>query len=223
MIRRLPFEHPWLGRHIEHDERSRAFASPQPVDESTWRDRSIRIYDPTPNPNQAIGNCTMCAKGMQLNAVGNRRTGVVLGMDWAVARYSDETANDEFAGSYPPDDTGSSGLASAKTVQRSGEGGAYRWRFDGARGVVTEVMAGNVVSVGTRWEYDMFNPDSEGRVHFGGGVAGGHQWVARGYWRSRRWVLGRCWWGEFRDFWISLDDLDNLLADDGDAHVQARV
>jgi hypothetical protein len=36
--------------------------------------------------------------------------------------------------------------------------------------------------------------------------------------------LGRCWWGpDFRDFWISRANLDQLLGEDGDAHWQAAA
>jgi hypothetical protein len=212
-----------LGRQKVHDERSRAFAGRQVVDRSTWRDKAVRIYDPSPNPNQEVGCCTAVTKAIQFNAIGNRRTGKVLGMDWALDLYSLNTRIDPFAGEWPPDDTGSSGLASAKAAQQKAEGGVYRWRFDGADGVVQEVMAGNVVSVGTRWDYSMFTPDAKNIVHPGGDQAGGHQWAVRGYDADRDLVMGRCWWGSFRDFWISRADLDDLLRDGGDAHVQARA
>jgi hypothetical protein len=77
-----------------------------------------------------------------------------------------------------------------------------------------------VISVGTWWYWDLFQPDSRGKITPGGGRAGGHQYVIRGYDVDRDWVLGRCWWGSFRDFWMSRADLDGLLRDDGDAHFQ---
>jgi len=212
-----------LGRQKVHDERSRAFAGRQAVDRSTWRDKAIRIYDPSPNPNQEVGCCTGVAKCVQFNAVGNRKTGVVLNMEDALRIYTLNTSLDPFEGTYPPDDTGSSGLASCKSAQQLGIGGVYRWRFDGADGVVQEVMAGNVVSVGTRWDYGMFNPDSKGIIRPGGETAGGHQYVIRGYDVDRDLVMLRCWWGSFRDAWMKRSDLDALLRDGGDAHVQARA
>lgn len=213
---------PRLGRHVVHDPASRGFAYPAAVDRSTWVSKTIRIFDPSPNPNQSIGNCTMCAKAMQLNAAGNRVSGVTLNMDWAVKGYEWETAHDNFPGTYPPDDTGSSGLWSAKTAQHLGVGGAYTWLFGGADQVVQAVMAGDVVSVGTRWDQQMFHPDAAGIVHPGGTVAGGHQWAVHGYDHKRDLVRGRCWWGSFRDFWIARGDLAALLADNGDAHIQQR-
>ena len=213
-----------LGRQKVHDDRSRGFAMPRLlVDRSLWRDKAIRIYDPIPNPNQSVGNCTMCAKAMQMNAVGNRRTGVVLKMPWAMRGYEWETANDEFPGQYKPDDTGSSGLASCRTAQHTGDGGEYRWIFGGADEVVQNVMEGRVVSVGTWWYESMFDLDASKRITVSGAQVGGHQYPIRGYDKSSDRVLGRCWWGDFRDFWMKRTDLDNLLLDGGDAHWQARA
>jgi hypothetical protein len=225
-VRRIPSTDRRLGRHVVHDPRSRAFAGPTPVDTSTWNDKTIRIYDPTPNPNQVIGNCTGCAKAMQLNAVGNRKAGVVLKMAQADQVYSLATTLDPWAGSWTApswEDTGSSGGAAAKAAQQLGHGGVYRWRFDGADGVVQEVQEGNVVNVGTVWYNRMFDQDERGFVTPGGSVAGGHEWSIRGYDERKDALLGRCWWGLFRDFYIKREHLNDLLADDGDAHVQARA
>lgn len=230
----IPTDDPRLGRHVEHDELSRRFAMSVPIDKSTWVDKRNRIYDPTPNPNQSVGNCTMCAKAMQLNTVGNRTAGVRLDMAWAMNTYSWETANDEFDGAFPPDDTGSSGLASCKTAQQFGVGGAYRWLFGGADEVVANIMAGKTINVGTYWYDDMF----EGFKHYysmpvikpGGSIAGGHEWSVRGYSVVTDRILGRCWWGPpdasldvHRDFWMARGDLQDLLMDDGDAHWQAHA
>lgn len=213
-----------LGRNVVHDPQSRSFARTATIDPKSWRDKRVRIYDPLPNPNQCHGECTGCAKAMQLNAVDNRIKGIVLNMDNAHDLYSWASQNDPWDGAWPPNDTGSSGLASAKAAQHYGLGGPYRWLFGGADDIVQAVQDCHVVSVGTRWDFDMFARDADGRIHLGGGNAGGHQWIARGYWKSRDWVLGRCWWGDgFRDFWISRADLDTLMADWGDAHIQART
>jgi hypothetical protein len=225
----VPQLDPRLGRQKAHDTKSLAFPLKATVDRSTWRDKSIRLYDPWPNPNQTVGNCTTCAKAMQLNAVGNRKMGVVLNMAWAMDAYVWETANDEFNGQYLPDDpvnsidTGSSSLASCKAAQQYRLGGAYRWIFGGADEVVQTIMNGQAPSIGSWWYYDMFYPDDKGIIRPEGGRAGGHQYLAHGYWASRDLVKVRCWWGDYRDVWISRTDLDNLLRDEGDAHWQERV
>ena len=222
-VKVLEQKDPRLGRNVVHDPRSFGFALPMSVDRSRWHDKRIAVYDPRPNPNQAIGCCTGVAKVVMFNAAGNRKRGVVLDMDDAISIYSLATSLDPWDGAYPPEDTGSSGLAAAKAAQTKGLGGTYRWIFNGAEGVIQAVMDGRVVNVGTRWDYPMFTPDRNGIVHPGGKTAGGHEWSVRGYDKKRNLALGRCWWGSFRDFWISLDDLDALLADDGDAHVQERI
>jgi hypothetical protein len=193
------------------------------VDQSTWRTKNIRVYDPIPNPNQCHGECTGVASVIAFNAAGNRKRGVVLGMDDAHRIYSGATTLDPWDGSWPPTDTGSSGLAAAKSAQAQGYGGAYHWIMSGIDGVVQAIIDGAVVSIGTRWDNNMFDPDSDGRVHLGGPVVGGHQWVARGYDAERDWLKCRCWWGGFRDFYLARTDAGELLADAGDAHVQERA
>lgn len=214
---------PLLGRQLVHDERSRAFPMRAVVDHSTWHDKAIRIYDPLPNPNQEVGCCTGVAKCVQFNAVGNRTTGKVLNMTDALTVYSLATALDPWDGQWPPTDTGSSGLASAKAAQSMGCGGEYRWIFGGADEVVQNVIEGRAISVGTWWYSGMFHRTSRGFIAPTGEKVGGHQYVIRGYDKSEDAVLGRCWWGEFRDFWMHRAHLDMLLADDGDAHWQARA
>jgi hypothetical protein len=214
---------PLLGRNKVHDPRSRGFAMPtKAIDRSTWKDKVIRVYDPLPNPNQSVGCCTGVAKCSQFNSIGNRRTGVVLGMPEAEACYSRNSQIDPFQGSWPPEDTGSSGLASCKTAQEFEWGGAYYHLFGGADEVVQNLMAGKTISVGTYWYESMFYPTASGLVTVSGDIAGGHQYLIRGYDVDRDRVMGRCWWGAFRDFWMSRTDLNRLLREGGDAHWQER-
>jgi hypothetical protein len=213
-----------LGRQMVHDSRSRSFPLRTTVDKTTWKDKAVRLYEPWPNPNQPVGCCTGTAKASQFNAVGNRVMGTVLKMDTALDVYRWASRNDPWPGAWEPDDTGSSGLASARAAKALGLGGEYRWLFGGADEVVQAVMDGQVISVGSWWHWDMFNMDSNGVVKVGGGYAGGHQYVIRGYDKSKDLVLCRNWWGpDFRDFWMSRSDLDTLLRDDGDAHFQKRA
>ena len=224
-VKRLEFADKRLGRQVVHDPASRGFVRPRPVDKSTWVERkAIRIYDPRPNPNQPRGNCTGCEKCMNLNAVGSRKKGVVLDMLAADRIYSLATRLDPFTGSWPPDDTGSSGLAAAKAAKQLGLGGAYYWIFNGIDGVVQAIQDGDVVGIGSRWDNNMFEMNSQGIIEPGGGTAGGHQWAARAVDLDRGLLGGRCWWGpDFKDWWIRLDHAAELLADDGDAHVQERA
>lgn len=220
----IPSRDERLGRQIVHDPQSRRFALPQPaINKDAWKTKTLRIIDPRPNPNQVIGDCTGCNKAMMLNQQGNRFPGRVLTLKDADAIYSLATTLDPFPGNYPPTDTGSSGLAAAKAAQQMGLGGEYLWLFNGADGVVQAVQDGHVVGVGTKWYDGMFQIGSNGFIEPTGQVAGGHQWTIRGYVKSQDALIGRCWWGAFRDFKIKREHLNQLLQDDGDAHIQKRA
>jgi hypothetical protein len=216
-------QRPNLGRQRAHDSRSRSFPTRVSIDRSRWVTKLLRIYDPRPNPNQCHGECTGVAKCVQMNAVGNRVKGVTLNMDNAHTIYHTATAMDEFEGDWPPDDTGSSGLASAKAAQKLGLGGEYLHVFNGADEVVQLIQQNHVVSVGTWWYDDMFNPDGQGIIQATGIRVGGHQYAARGYDLKSDLVIIRCWWGDYRDVKIKRDQLNQLLLDEGDAHIQTRV
>lgn len=220
---RISQERPNLGRQMVHDSRSRAFPSGVTIDRSTWRSKTIRIYDPSKNPNQCHGECTGCAKAMEMNTIGNRVKGVVFTMDDAHKFYHLATEFDPWEGEWPPDDTGSSGLAAAKAAQKLGIGGPYRHVFNGADEVVQLIQSGRVVNVGTWWYDDMFSPNAKGVIEPTGPKVGGHQYIARGYDVKQDLVLIRCWWGAYRDVRIKREHLNELILDDGDAHVQDRL
>jgi hypothetical protein len=154
---------PRLGRQVVHDPRSRSFPM-RAADTSTWRSRTIRLYDPTPNPNQTIGDCTGCDKAMDGNAAGNRLLRRVLDYDTPCGSTPWRPSLDPWDGEYPPTDTGSSGLAACKAAQQLGLGGAYQWALaGGVNAVVQQIMDGNTVGVGTWWYEGGFNPKPRAR------------------------------------------------------------
>lgn len=216
-------KHPQLGRQKVHDPRSRAFQAATLINRAAWVTKSIRIYDPLPNPDQCHGECTGVAKCVQFNAVGNRKAGVILDMEDAHSFYHTASQLDPFEGEWPPDDTGSSGLASAKAAQKFGMGGAYSHVFNGADGVVQLIQEGHVVSVGTWWYNGMFTPNEKGIIEPTGPKVGGHQYAARGYDAKQDLVIVRCWWGTYRDVRIKREHLNELILDEGDAHIQTRA
>lgn len=212
-----------LGRNIVHDQRSRGFALGATIDRSTWETKRIRVYDPSPNPNQCHGECTCCAQCMLFNTAGNRKKGVVLNMDMAHKLYSLATQLDPFPGSWTApswDDTGSSGLAAATASQTYRLGGTYRWLFGGADEVVQTIMNGRTVSIGTKWYDGMFDPNTHGVIEPTGSLAGGHQYLGRGYYEPWDAVELRCWWGGYRDVYIKREQLNDLIMDGGDVHTQ---
>lgn len=210
-----------LGRQCVQDPRSRGFAMPRTVDRSTWKTKSIRLYDPRPNPEQKVGCCTGCDKAMNANAVGVRRKGsATRGMGDALNIYRWASMNDPWPGAWEPEDTGSSGLAACRAARTLWGMGEYRWIFNGADGVVQAIMGGDTVGLGTWWPEGMFEPNAQGIVEPTGRDVGGHQYRARAY-DARRDLIGfRCWWGLYRDAWVKREHLNDLLMRDGDAHVQ---
>ena len=218
---------PRLGRQIVHDPRSRGYAVSAPRSVEVKRSFRHRVFSPSPIPRQVVGNCTGCDQAIRADAQGNRQRGVILGMDTATKLYSRATELDPWPGSYPPDDTGSSGLAAAKAAQEAGIITEYRWVFGGADQVLA-VLRDRPVGVGTRWYSGMFNPEpSTLLVRPTGPVVGGHQWAIIG-WNVKYGAFEALnWWGPDWGsrglFRILKADLDALLADDGDAHVCFRA
>lgn len=218
---------PRLGRQVVHDPRSRRFAFTATA--TPRRDITLRVYNPRPNPNQEIGCCTGVDAAVKCNTRGNRIPGKILGMNDAVAVYSRATQLDPWQGSYPPTDTGSSGLAACKASMEKGLITGYEWILTGTDGVYAALTEGRSVGVGTWWKSRMFEVDPQsGLIDASGSLAGGHQYTIVGYRKRYDAFIGLCWWGTFGmdkqgRFLIRRSDLAELLADDGDAHVTRRA
>lgn len=221
-----------LGRHVDHDPRSRGFAAPELHEAALV---SVRWTRRAPVWDQGqVGSCTGNAAAGWLVTDNAARPGITRvngqAVDEAYARdvvYHLATVLDEFPGDWPPDDGGSSGLAAAKALQRLGLCGAYTHALS-LRAVQTALQSGPVL-VGTAWYNSMFEPTPEGRVRVdqASGLAGGHEYLAdeldvdRGrVWLTNSWGSG---WGVAGRAWLALDDLGALLADDGDATIPSPV
>ncbi len=183
------------GRHVEHDPASRAFAMADHADVPTgdivWRRWS-------PILTQRIGSCT-----------GNAMAGLLACEPWcrtpdqaakfdetfAESLYSEATHLDNVPGSYPPDDTGSTGLAVCKAARRRGLITSYRWAFS-VRGLLHALQHGPVV-LGMAWHEGMMTPDRYGAVQPTGNILNGHATVCRGV-RAGQLVCDNSWgddWG----------------------------
>ncbi len=225
---------PRLGRQVVHDPQSKNFplrlaALPELPTEPVRH----RIHGPRTTPRQRIGCCTGVDQMVKCNAEGNRIPGAILGMAEAERVYSQASRLDPWPGSWPPEDTGSSGLAACKAAKQLGYIVRYEWVFSGARQILAALVGkpgtpGRCVGVGTWWHKDMMKPDPETLlVRPTGPKVGGHQWTITGWEPRYRAFEALCWWGpDFGDngrFRITLDDLDEMLDDDGDAHVTYRA
>lgn len=221
----IPFEDHRLGRHVVHDPRSWDYQEKLARRAGPLRTVQHRRYDPRPEPNQPIGCCTGVSECLMANTKGNRVKGKVLGMDTAIKAYSLATSLDPFDGTYPPEDSGSSGLAAAKAMVELGLADEYVWYFNG--GDVLLALQEHPISFGGWWYYDMFNATRDNPlVRPTGPKAGGHQWTLSGFDAKNALIVGECWWGkEFGldgRFYLSVRDFIELMADDGDAHFTVR-
>lgn len=218
---------PRLGRQVVHDPRSRRFEFPREVDVPNVSFRH-RMYNPRPNPNQPIGCCTGVDACVKCNTRGNRVLDVVLNMDDAIRIYSRATQLDPWQGSYPPTDTGSSGLAACKAAKEQGLIERYEWVL-GDTDQLKAALCRKPVGIGAWWYASMFNVDPlTGLVEVRGERVGGHQWTLFGWNKYYRAFEGLCWWGNWGlidtgRFRIREADLADLRADDGDTHVTHRA
>lgn len=210
-----------LGRHIEHDERSRAFAVAEPADLSAipsvaWTRRSP-IFD-----QGDVGACTGNAMAGVIGTDSLGRTGSA-GMteEHALQLYELATRLDSFPGHYQPDDTGSSGVAAAKAAKKLGYITGYRHAFSLAAAL--HALQSGPCLVGMSWLTGCDKPDSTGLVEYVGSVRGGHEIELREYDAARQLVkLDNSWsitFGAQGSFWMSVPDFGLALRNGGDVTV----
>lgn len=224
-IEQTPFNDHRLGRVIVHDPKSWDHQEKLPMLTTPLVSVQHRRYDPIPEPNQQVGCCTMVSECMLGNTVGNRVTGKVLNMDDALRGYSIATGIDPFPYSWPPHDTGSSGLAAAKAAVQMGIAVEYVWYF-----TLEQILQGlqkHPISFGGYWYGDMFGATyTKPIVRPTGSLEGGHQWVLSGYDAKEKLIAGECWWGKSFGrngrFYIAVEDFRTLQEADGDAHFTLR-
>jgi hypothetical protein len=236
---------PTLGRLVEHDPRSLAYAHgvlPNSAIQSVDWQRRIPILD-----QGQLGSCTGNAATGALGTDSAGRTAAtsvtispagaaashglftagaaVLDEAFAVQLYSLATLLDSIPGSYPPDDTGSSGLGVAKALRALGLATGYTHGFSMA--ALNSALQGGPVLIGIPWLESMFNPDGDGRivVDQSSPVAGGHELelcrydAATGeYWVANSWGTS---WGQSGYGYFTAADLQWLLSQQGDVTVPA--
>lgn len=207
-----------LGRHIHHDERSRAYrVTPHPAPRSVTWHRHVKPFD-----QGDLGSCTGNAMAGALStAPFNHRFTETR----AVKLYEQATSLDDVPGQYPPDDTGSSGLAVAKAAQQDGYITSYLHCFT-LDDVISALQDGPVIA-GTNWHTGMDNPDANGYVHATGSVRGGHEYELVGVDLDAKYLLAcNSWgtsWGPLGGYFkIPFADFTRLLTEQGDVTVPIR-
>lgn len=162
-----------LGRHTEHDPRSRAFAHAEVVQSAiksvSWQRRGA------PFDQGDLGSCTGNAMAGALMTGPLYVAGRTLTETDAVAIYSLATTLDTIKGSYPPEDTGSSGLAVCKAAKQKGLIGSYTHAFTMAAALAA--LQNGPVITGMNWYTSFDSPAPDGLVSLpkGATIRGGHE------------------------------------------------
>lgn len=213
-----------LGRHINHDSRSRRFPAratdPRRL-ASIQHHINIGLMD-----QLDLGSCTghglvnVIASDpfwyVAKDAIGPGDPHV-----YAVGVYADATKLDPWTGEYLPDDTGSDGLSVAKVALARGLINGYEHAF--SLEATLTALAQRVVMIGIGWRNSMYSPAADGRLTITGAMAGGHEFVLdeldvenRRAWMRNSWGPG---WGLGGRAYLTWEDLGTLLADDGDCTI----
>jgi hypothetical protein len=207
-----------LGRHVEHDPQSRRFAFRAAAAslQSVRHPRHIPVLDQG-QLGSCTGNAAAGALGTGRNYVG-KVTGEPLDETFALGLYATATELDNVPGTWPPDDTGSTGVAVAKACQRAGLISGYQHTFSLADALAA-LQVGPII-VGTNWYEAQFEPAGDGRLTVAGGLAGGHEYVVdeidveqQRVWLTNSWGAS---WGVQGRAYYTWADFGALLAQNGD-------
>jgi hypothetical protein len=211
-----------LGRHVNHDPRSLAFAAtalPFSALVSKRWERRAPVFD-----QGALGSCTAnAAMGWYVTDNAIRKgaeeiDGRLIDENYVIGFYHDETKLDSYPGVYPPDDTGSNGLTAAKVLKKRGFAKAYQHAF-GLRATLSALQSSPVL-LGVSWLQGMFNPVAGARLVVSGQVAGGHEILLDEIdVKSKRVWIQNSWgnsWGPNGRAWMSWENLETLLGMQGD-------
>jgi hypothetical protein len=221
-----------LGRHVEHDPRSRdyPYRIPEGISASTLvaveHKRHGSIFD-----QGQLGSCTGNALAGAKNTEPEYHSGSthLLAESGAKLIYSLGTQLDGLSDGYwPPTDTGSSGLAVSKAAKYLGLIGSYSHAFD-MTAALAALQAGPVIT-GVPWYEGFDSPDANGLVKIAGQIRGGHEIEALGFEPGSDTVnftdalikIANSWgtgWGQAGYFYWTVATWRELLAQQGDVTI----
>lgn len=213
---------PQMGRSlIEHDPKSRAFPARGVLMQPTVERRNKTWRRPTAYDQGQTSSCVgQTLKGVistspltSLIPYSKRRSLTALEI------YHGAQVNDDWPGEEPTY-YGTSALGACKYLQGLSLIKEYRWCF-GADDVIDTLVQHGPVAIGIWWYDGMWKTDDKGFLHPTGKKVGGHEVELHGVNVDKKYVIGtNSWgtdWGANGRFYISWDDLDTILEDDGDA------
>jgi hypothetical protein len=209
-----------LGRHVHHDPKSRAFGVAYDTTAplvSAVHERHCPAYD-----QGSLGSCTGNAGAGALMTGPLWAPGRMLTQDDAVQVYEAATHIDRIPGHYPPDDTGSTGLAVAKALKLAGFIREYRHAFSLHAALAALGQSPVLIGIGWRDGFDEpVGPRAELRIS--GEVRGGHELYLSEIDVEAQMVRGwNSWgedWGDGGQFSMTFETLGDVLADLGDATI----
>jgi hypothetical protein len=229
-----------LGRHKQFDERSYAYAyAAQPwraLRTTRWH-RHIPILDQSDLHAQgihvegdpdALGSCTgntgvdLLGTDPFFNTVGSQLALQLRDSrnaeHYAIDLYAQASKLDGVDGDWPPVDGGSTGLAIAKALVARGLFDTYLHPF-GLTPLLTALQS-QPVMVGMNWYESMFEPRANGTMEVRGEIAGGHEILFDAVYMEQRMIrFPNHWtaeWGDAGYGFLTFDQVDRLLGEDGD-------
>lgn len=205
-----------LGRIVQHDPRSKRYPFKADRAASYGPVKWALVDLDQGQLGSCVGNsgvevCSAPAFGQKPNEAK------------AVELYSAATQVDDIPGSYKPDDTGTSGVAAAKVLQKWGWISGYQHAFR-----IADMLAAlqkTPLMVGINWLSSFDKPGTDGRISIAANayVRGGHELSVDEYdpdkglvWLHNHWGTG---WGVHGRCSISVADLSSLLDQQGDVTV----
>lgn len=203
-----------LDRLVEFDDRSRAFAVraivPKKPRSYTWQ--PFAWLD-----QGSEGACVGFAWAHEIGAKPAVHTHLT--NDNARDIYHEARRIDEWEGEKYE---GTSVLAGAKVVIGLKYMKEYRWAF-GLEDLILAVGYAGPAVLGINWYSGMLQVDEHGFIHPTGSVAGGHAILCYGVnIPGRYFKLHNSWgaeWGKNGDCYLSFEDMDRLLHEQGEACV----
>ncbi|MFE2578854.1 hypothetical protein [Streptomyces sp. NPDC059378] len=164
----------WVHQHTGAAIRPICHAPRIPVlDQGNLLAQGIYLSEVVPGANDidALGSCTGNAGTAAVSLLLDDTAAQTAGLDlsdaeaaekWAIGLYAEATSLDDTDGTFPPADTGSSGLAIAKALKRRGLVGHYR-HATSATAVASLLQTGGLL-LGVPWFKAWFEPDPSGFI-----------------------------------------------------------